>query len=572
MAWIQGTATDYRDMLDQLIEIATSDHVDTVAIVSGGTGHAVDDLITITDGTSTHSAVFRVTSVAGGVIDGIQIEQGGAYTVDPDLTATTAWSTSGSGVGATFDLTMESEPWTVTFRAQEAVSATIADGGTGHSVNDKLTLDMTGGGILGATGETYYGVAPVFNVDSVSSGVVTAVSLDTAGHLEQVPDVDGVTGGSQANTTSGGSGIDCVLTVTYQDVGSSQEDVVLLSAPGESGTEDILMAIRTFQDDDVTGFDTVFNWQMFALVEYNSALALHAQNNISPGADPSNGEIEHGSNEGGAYMILKENDADPDIEFWMSVTNRRLILVCKVEGPATTFYPSMYMGFLNEFGTDAEQPYPIYIQGSSSRHNSRWTDSIIGRITGLSDCYMANGTISGNSPATRGPGFFRAETGATVWAEFKNFACNDTGFPTRTTSGTKFHGVYPAFNPTLQPETDDQITNATSTNGIDFENIFPATGAPGTPDLLLRPTPNTGDDVRPMIPLTVITTRTEGSNPTTREYQYWGEMDNCYWISASDASTNLTSEDIQKVGDERYWIFQNGNQSEVFNYLALKQG
>jgi hypothetical protein len=51
-----------------------------------------------------------------------------------------------------------------------------------------------------------------------------------------------------------------------------------------------------------------------------------------------------------------------------------------------------------------------------------------------------------------------------------------------------------------------------------------------------------------------------------------GELDNCFWISASDATTNLTSEDVQKIGDVRYIVFQNGNQDEVFSFFCIKAG
>lgn len=557
MAWIEGIATDYRDMLDQLIEIATSDHVDTVAIVVGGTLYVVDELITLTDGTRTHSAVFRVTAVSGGVITAIQMEQGGAYTVDPDLTATTAHTSSASGINATFDLTMNSEPWTVERRAQEAVSATIANGGTGYSVSDQITLSMNGGGVQGATGEgTDYGVLPVFNVDTVSAGVITAVSLVTAGHLEERPDVDGVTGGFQADVTGGTGNDDAVLTVTYQDVAAAQEDVVILSGPGEGGTDDIFVGIRTHQEPDVSTFDTVFNWQLFGLVEFNSALALHAQPNISPGVEADIGDRSTG---GGVYMVLKEDDADPDITFWMSVTNRRIILVCKVETASTAFYPSMYLGFINSFGTTAELPYPLYIAGCTNRSNSHWGDSQLGRISSFSEA-----TGSQSFP-TNGPSFFRIpQTG--VWEAFKNISADDISTPTRT--HTLDFTVYPTGRITTTPQANDTIVNE-AVVGVTMGDIYPTqgqSGVPPSPTYLWRPTPNTGDDIRTLVPLTLIAT----DDPGIDLYEIYGELDNCYWISASDPVTDLVSEDIQKIGNDRYMVFQSGNQTEVYNYWAVK--
>lgn len=543
-------------MLDQLIEIVTSDHVDIIAIVAGGTGYVVDEIITFTDGTRTHSATARVTSVAAGVIDGIEMEENGAYTVDPDLTATVNHTSSLVGINATFNLTMNSEPWTVQRRAKEAVSATIQAGGTGYTVGDNVVLSMNGGGVQGATGEgTDYGVLPVFNVDTVSAGVITAVSLVTAGHLEETPDVDGVTGGLQADVTGGTGNDDAVLTVTYQNVAATQEDVVVLSGPGEGGSDDIFVGIRTHQEVDVSTFETVFNWQLFGLTEFNSALAMHAQPDISPGIEADIGDR---STTGGAYMVLKEDDADPDITFWISVTNRRIILICKVETATTVFYPSMYLGFINAFGTTAELPYPLYIAGCTNRSNAWWGDTQLGRINSFSEATASASFING-------PSFFRIpQTG--IWESFKNISANDISTPTRTMVSD--FTLFPTGRITTTPPVNDTIVNE-AVVGVTMGDIYPTqgqSGVPPAPTYLWRPTPNTGDDIRTLVPLTLIAT----DDPGIDLYEIYGEMDNCHWISASDPVTDLVSEDIQKIGNDRYMVFQSGNQTQVYNYWAVK--
>lgn len=558
MAWITGTGiADYRAMLDEMITNATSDHLASVSsIVAGGTGYAVDDIITFTDGTFTKAAKLRVTSVSSCAITGVRVEEGGAYTVDPDLTANSSHTNSGSGNDdATFDLTMNSEPWTVERRAQEAVSATAATAGSGYTVGDDVTLTMDGGGVLGATGEgSTYGVAPVFNVDSVDGGGgITGLSLVTAGHLEETPDVDTGTGGLQANVT-GGTGTGAVLTVTYQDVGSSQEDVVVLSAPGTTGSEQILTAFRTFQATDESTFNTCFNWQLFGLVEFNSGLALHAQNNISYGLDAADGSQE---TDGGCFMVLKEDDSDPDISYWMSVNNRRIILICKVETATTTHYSAMYVGHLDPFGTSDEAPYPLWIQGCTSRENSWWGDTVIGRISGLSDVYGVSGKLNG-------PAQYRV---GGSWETFHNYSCNDGGSPSR--SATSDFIVFPTGVPTRTPQSDDEITD-NPVNGLDFEDIFPTSGSPGVPNVLFRPTPNTGDDSRPLLPLSPLATDNP-TNPVSFVYTPYGQLNNCFWVSASDSGTDLSSESTVKIGDDRYRVFQNGNQTQAFSFFAVKE-
>ena len=559
MAWITGTATDHRDMLDQAIQIATSDHVDTAVVVAGGTGYSVDDIIEFTDGTFTHPCRLRVTSETGGVIDpgGVRVEEGGAYTVDPDLTANPNHTvTPAGGSGATFDLTMNSEPWTVERRAQEAVSAVLfGAGGSGYAIGDQVRVSMNGGGVLGASGESFYGVAPVFQVATLSGSAIATVTLVTPGHLEEVPDVD-LSAGFQCDLeTVTGSGSGAQLTVTYQDVGSSQEDVVILSGPGEAGTDQILVGIRTFSIQDVSGFETVRNWQLFGLTDFNAGLALHEQNNMSYGADENDGAIE---TLGGSFMVLKENDADPDISFWMSVTNRRIILVAKVETNTTIFYPSMYVGFLNAFSTTNEEPYPLWIQGCTSRENSWWGDTELGRISGLSDCYSV-------TAKTNGPAQYRADEGE--WRTFRNGQVSDTGAPSR--SATSDFTVFPAGLPSFSPQTDDLIATQNVTM-FDLSDIIPESGVPGTPDYLLRPTPNTGDDIRLLVPLSPKSSDNP-TNPARFVYDPIGELDNCFWISASDPTQDLTSEDVVKIGNDRYRVFQNGNSGEVFRFIAIKE-
>ncbi|MBP1857139.1 SGNH/GDSL hydrolase family protein [Rhizobium herbae] len=70
------------------------------AILSGGTGHAVGDVITQAGGTFTTAAQIRVTSVNAGVITGAAIHRAGVYSVAP--ATTTQGGTTGSGTGATF--------------------------------------------------------------------------------------------------------------------------------------------------------------------------------------------------------------------------------------------------------------------------------------------------------------------------------------------------------------------------------------------------------------------------------------------------------------------------------------
>lgn len=82
--------------------------IDEVVIASGGTGYAVDDILTIAGGTFGQAARILVTSETGGVIDGIVLIDAGTY--DPaDLPATPNSPAGGAGSGASVTLTFKDQ-------------------------------------------------------------------------------------------------------------------------------------------------------------------------------------------------------------------------------------------------------------------------------------------------------------------------------------------------------------------------------------------------------------------------------------------------------------------------------
>ena len=73
----------------------------SAVVDNGGTGYAIDDILTIVGGTGT-AATLRVTSETAGVVDELSIETPGEYTVSPTNPVSL---TGGSGTGATATLT-----------------------------------------------------------------------------------------------------------------------------------------------------------------------------------------------------------------------------------------------------------------------------------------------------------------------------------------------------------------------------------------------------------------------------------------------------------------------------------
>lgn len=61
---------------------------------------------------------------------------------------------------------------------------------------------------------------------------------------------------------------------------------------------------------------------------------------------------------------------DEPMNYWFVANGRRFIIVAKVK----QYYLSMYCGFMLQFGTDLENPYPVYIGGSHNNNYARIVD------------------------------------------------------------------------------------------------------------------------------------------------------------------------------------------------------
>jgi len=99
----------------------------TVVVVAGGTGYVVKDLVTVTytDGTVVRNTICRVTSVAAGVVTGIELADPGTFSTNP--TALTALATAklfGAGNDdLTVTITLETDFGDIWFSPNEIVAA-----------------------------------------------------------------------------------------------------------------------------------------------------------------------------------------------------------------------------------------------------------------------------------------------------------------------------------------------------------------------------------------------------------------------------------------------------------------
>lgn len=536
MTWQTLTSTDYRNLLDQLVEVATSRHMATIAVNAGGTGYVVGDVLSIdnTGSTRTHDATIEVLAVGGsGEVTSARIATGGAYTVDPTTTTANA-AGGGTGTGATFDLTFASTGWSVLRRTQEAVSATVGTAGTGYNVGDQLTVSL-GDGVQG-----HGGADAVFQVETTTGGAgtgVATVSLVTAGNYEETPTND-------AATTTGGGGSGCELTVTYQDAATQDDQVVVLQG-AVAGAVDPIVGIKLWQGQNIAQDATTYNWALFGMTQFSSALPLHQQGDISPGLQ-ADGSIV--TTDTGVFVPLKDADAF-DMSVWVSVTARRILGHAKVESSTTTAYVPWHLGLLNPLGTTSEYQYPLYLAGCTNRLTCWYQDT--------------NAILSGLTEMI----FMNSDGGAYLWypegSEWVSFRNANLGTPTDLTpspggSANNDNGVYPMFLPDTNVATPDNIT--TSGNGFDWSDILwnDTAGA-------LRVFPTVGDADDLLVPAAVL--RTDGS-AIPDVYAKIGEIDGLYWTSAANGQS---SEDDVLSGTTRYRIFQNGNRVLSYSFCAIKE-
>ncbi|MCK5549529.1 MAG: hypothetical protein KAI41_03265, partial [Hyphomicrobiaceae bacterium] len=111
----QAQATDYIDLLLDLEALAVNSHVDSLAINVAGTGWAVGDVFDINGGTTVLglNATGEVLAEAGGIPSLIRVFNGGAYTVNPGVAATTTAIFPATGINLTVDTTVLATGWSV---------------------------------------------------------------------------------------------------------------------------------------------------------------------------------------------------------------------------------------------------------------------------------------------------------------------------------------------------------------------------------------------------------------------------------------------------------------------------
>lgn len=504
------TATNYRNLLLQLKQLATSRHLSVVdSIAAGGTGYTVGDILTLSGGTNTHSATVEVLTAPGGVVGSVKIKNGGAYTVDPGDPVST---TGGTGTGCTLNCTFADTGWaTIRYLTQIGLTAaTLVNDGATYAANDTLTV----------SGGTFVTAATIKVLTVDGGGNILTFEVLTPGEYTVAP-------GSPVSVT-GGAGSGATFTCTF--LGVVADDELILEGEG-GGTDEIFVGARTYflSGPDVT------NWELAGFTGYVATSTFATQPGVSPGRYDN-----QGSSPGGAFVPLQ----NASMTYWASITSRRIVVVAK----ASSNYSSLHLGFLNQFGTSTEFPYPLYIAGSSADFQERFSSSLIS-YSGIADPIVKTGS------SNNGPGLYRTPAGA--WGNVQNGLQNGG-----THSILDVFVVYPTgLNPAASAAiaTEDEIV--ASNAAVNWDNIIPTSGIPGTQVTRLKKTPMTTGDLTSLWPSTLIV------QSNTLGKGIMGEMHGVFWISAE----GISAEDTITFASEVYRVFKSGARGEIWTHFAMKE-
>lgn len=529
-------ATNYIDMLHILVQFLTNQSVDTVAVNAGGTGYAVGDIVEL-DGGSHPSlipncrATFEVTAVSSGAVTAIRFRDSGSYTTPPGTTGISTTALSGSGNDdLTLDLTYASVGWTVDRQTQEAASATIGAGGSGYSAGDDVELN--GGDTRVGYSDPRTDTPASFNVDSESSGVVTAVSVIDGGTYHNIPS------NPAATTVLTGSGDNALtLNVTYSDVVDTTTDVEywLTSSAGAS------IGLRSY-----TNGSTVFNWEIAAAPEFTSGNDWDAQVGISGGRYDLDTE--------GSYVILR----DVSFNFYIRATDRYVVAVFNIDNGV---YTNLFLGLHDPFATGTEYAYPGLVLGcTSDRDINNGTLGSIPTIAGGLNCAVAN-VLNADGPA-------QIYTPGGSWDAFYN------GYRSSATilgDDDKYH-IIPggSFDPQdALIEEVDRIAHRQNSQGNDwgvFANVATATSAGGedAPTDTFVPTPQSdASDDRILLTDCILV----GIEPTNF---IGGVIPGIKHLDRTLNTGTLNAEDTIADGDDFYVVFNNCALTARQHWFALK--
>ena len=272
-------------------------------VADGGSGYAVGDTITLGGAPGTPGrgvfrfpTVLQVATLAPGTtaVGTVDVLAQGSYSVE-STGAVPQSASSGSGAGATFNITWDAD-------AFDVATAAVAQGGSGYQVGDVLTL----------SGGSVYTSAATLQVSSVGpGGAVTAATVSSNGGYDTVP--------SNPAACSGGEGSGATFSLTCGGFPTHFGNFCAINVGGTGGNISI-------ENNDIegTGYQGIGYYyggaltsplliddntiKMAAPVRDGYAIGIGAGANVDIGFEVAGNTIVQSSGRG----IIVAGDADAD--------------------------------------------------------------------------------------------------------------------------------------------------------------------------------------------------------------------------------------------------------------------
>ena len=180
----------------------------TTTLNSGGSGYAIGDTITLTGGTFSQAVVLTVATLSGSAVATFTTSVAGTYTVLPSNPVAQG-STSGSGSGATFNITA----WGV-----RTTAYTITNAGSGYVEQPTVTFSsgtatayaIVGSGTivkgLGSSTSFYTPNGEVLRLNDVASATPSYFQLESGTTSANLRIQGGTTSNTSFNLASKGTG------------------------------------------------------------------------------------------------------------------------------------------------------------------------------------------------------------------------------------------------------------------------------------------------------------------------------------------------------------------------------
>lgn len=207
--------------------------------------------------------------------------------------------------------------------------------------------------------------------------------------------------------------------------GSATDGEVYLQGPGSDPDDEIVVGLKTYRSAGAN----IFGWELRGFTAFNSALTFASL----PGVSPS------------CYAAF--DDAAFSVWFW--VDRRRIMALARV---GTTDI-LVHAGFIQQFGTRNQYPYPLLITGSQDRSTASFQTNNFGQgclpdpcdngaqLRWVDGSWQEYRNYSSNS-ATRS--IARTSSGNVLWPH-RNSSTNDDGVDAATAAGNE-DAIFEAFS------------------------------------------------------------------------------------------------------------------------------